>query len=430
MATAGSKRSRSPSTHEAASSVARPIDPTRVRPINDIKATVGAGPVILIVDRDQRLEDNWAVLHAQNVALAGGVPLVIAFPAACPSGATLRAWGFALAGLAEMEADCRSKGIPFVVLHGPRDEVVAMFAEQENARLVVTDFSPLREDRAWREATALRLQRASPPIPVCEVDAHNVVPAWVASDRLEYAARTIRPRIMTKLGRYLVNFWPVASQDAVWKPRASPTGLPEPAGAAAAAAAPARAEPPGSSGGRLHWSWQAIDWPAILAALPLDRSVPEVAWATPGAAAGMAALRAFLDGPKPRLASYHLERNDPTLRNKTSNLSPWLHFGQLSAARAALEAYAVRSSAAAAESGGGTGAAATAASAAASPSGALGARSPAAAVRAGADAFVEELVVRRELADNFCFYNPRWATQSRRTPPPSPPLLFHGPSAP
>lgn len=33
---------------------------------------------------------------------------------------------------------------------------------------------------------------------VHEVDAHNVVPVWVTSEKLEYAARTIR----TKIHRY------------------------------------------------------------------------------------------------------------------------------------------------------------------------------------------------------------------------------------
>jgi deoxyribodipyrimidine photo-lyase len=74
-------------------------------------------------------------------------------------------------------------------------------------------------------------------------------------------------------------------------------------------------------------------------------------------------------------------RNDPT-QNGQSQLSPYLHFGQLSAQRVALEV--------------------------------VGRNAPPAAE----EAFLEELIVRRELADNFCFYNasydsfkgfPRWA---------------------
>lgn len=40
-------------------------------------------------------------------------------------------------------------------------------------------------------------------IPFHEVDAHNVVPCWEASDKREYGARTIRPKIHRQLPEYL-----------------------------------------------------------------------------------------------------------------------------------------------------------------------------------------------------------------------------------
>lgn len=42
-------------------------------------------------------------------------------------------------------------------------------------------------------------------------------------------------------------------------------------------------------------------------------------------------------GSKARLSYYHEKRNDPTI-DALSNLSPYLHFGQLSPQRAAIEA--------------------------------------------------------------------------------------------
>lgn len=39
-----------------------------------------------------------------------------------------------------------------------------------------------------------------------EVDAHNVVPTWVASEKLEYSARTIRGKINKRLPDYLIDF--------------------------------------------------------------------------------------------------------------------------------------------------------------------------------------------------------------------------------
>jgi deoxyribodipyrimidine photo-lyase len=60
-------------------------------------------------------------------------------------------------------------------------------------------------------------------IPVAEVDAHNVVPVWVASDKREYGARTIRPKIHKHLPEFLREY-PAYPQPASWEQQ-----LPQPA---------------------------------------------------------------------------------------------------------------------------------------------------------------------------------------------------------
>ena len=42
-----------------------------------------------------------------------------------------------------------------------------------------------------------------------QVDAHNIVPVWVASDKQEVGARTIRKKIHNNLKEYLTEFPPV-----------------------------------------------------------------------------------------------------------------------------------------------------------------------------------------------------------------------------
>jgi deoxyribodipyrimidine photo-lyase len=44
-----------------------------------------------------------------------------------------------------------------------------------------------------------------------QVDAHNLVPCWVASDKLEYGARTIRNKITSKLPEFLTPFPPLVT---------------------------------------------------------------------------------------------------------------------------------------------------------------------------------------------------------------------------
>jgi deoxyribodipyrimidine photo-lyase len=86
----------------------------------------------------------------------------------------------------------------------------------------------------------------------------------------------------------------------------------------------------------------------------------------PGEAAAAVVLRSFL---RERLPRYAVSASDPNA-GAVSGLSPYLHFGQISPRRVAL---AVREAQAPVES---------------------------------KDRFLEELIVRRELSDNFCRFEP------------------------
>ena len=89
-----------------------------------------------------------------------------------------------------------------------------------------------------------------------QVDAHNVVPVWEASDKQEYAARTIRNKIMGKLNTYLTQFPPVLTH----------------------------------SHGKAV-STPILDPEAILASMKVDRNVKPSDWAKPGTRASFKILR-------------------------------------------------------------------------------------------------------------------------------------------
>lgn len=78
--------------------------------------------------------------------------------------------------------------------------------EQNEIGAVVTDFSPLRVPAGWVKAVQRKLPE---DIAFCQVDAHNIVPCWEASPKLEYGARTIRSKINSQLSAYLTQFPPV-----------------------------------------------------------------------------------------------------------------------------------------------------------------------------------------------------------------------------
>jgi deoxyribodipyrimidine photo-lyase len=98
----------------------------------------------------------------------------------------------------------------------------------------------------------------------------------------------------------------------------------------------------------------------------LDRSVAPVSDLTGGTDEGLKHLRAFV---KNRLDEYPKNRNKPEL-DATSHLSPYLHFGHVGPHTVALAVKAAEAS------------------------------------RAAKEAFLEQLIVRRELAVNFVRFNP------------------------
>jgi deoxyribodipyrimidine photo-lyase len=301
------------------------VHPKRIFPLNNRPA--GEGPVVYWMSRDQRVRDNWVLLYAQELALARKRSLVVFFGLS-PSfvGATWRQYSFMLAGLREVERDLRKLGIGFRIVAGDPGEEIVRFADSVGAGTVVTDFSPLRMHRMWKDAAAKRLA-----VSLVEVDAHNVVPCREASPKREYAARTIRPKIHRLLPEYLTDFPRMKKH-----PFAFDSALPE------------------------------TDWEALRATISVDESVEEISSIVPGERAGQKVMKDFLEN---RIKRYDRDRNDPNAGG-ISGLSPYLHFGQIAPQRVAYEA-AKRHG-------------------------------------AGADAFLEELVIRRELAENYCFYEPQY----------------------
>lgn len=302
------------------------MNPKRIRNLNSCSAKPGA--VVYWMSRDQRASDNWALVFAQELAIERSSQLTVVFCLAPSFGdATLRQYAFMLKSLRHVESRLDKLGIPFFLLTGfPYDEVPA-FLKSNNAGALVTDFDPLRIKREWKERVVGAID-----IPAYEVDAHNIVPCWVASSKQEYGAYTFRPKLQRLLPEFLDDF---------------PTISPHP----------------------FRWNGPVdkIDWKAAETFLTVDRSVSEVHWIEPGEYAASRVLRQFIDD---KLADYPLRRNDPT-QDGQSNLSPYLHFGQISAQRIALEVD-----------------------------------------RSGlvAEDFLEELIVRRELSDNFCYYNRAYDT--------------------
>lgn len=304
------------------------VHPKRIRQLNNSSIDSSLlGPIVYWMSRDQRTHDNWALIYAQYLAKDLNRPLVVVFclRETFPY-ASERMLSFMLTGLEEVERNLAELNISFQLLLGDIPKNLFRFIEEHRVPVLVKDFTPLKAPRSWTEDLLKKTD-----VPVFEVDAHNVIPVWVASEKQEYAAYTMRPKIHQLLDEYLEEF-PVLHSQAV------------------------------------KAKFSRVDWKFIWKSLEYDSNVKKVDWIKPGEQSAKHNLGSFI---KLGLSTYETKRNDP-LADSVSMLSPFLHFGQISPARVALN---IDHSQAQAEN---------------------------------KKVFLEELIVRRELADNFCFYNPNY----------------------
>lgn len=316
------------------------IQPERVKPLN-AEADRRGDYVLYWIQASQRAHYNHALEYAVGEANERGLPLVVYFGLTdkYPE-ANLRHYAFLLEGLSETEKALSRRGIKLVVRHeSPEVGVVEM---ARRASLVVVDRGYTRLERKWRAEVARAVR-----CPLIQVETNVIVPVEVASVKEEFSARTLRPKIMRVLQKFLV---PLRG----------------------------RAVEKDSLGLRLD-SLSLENIGSVLHRLSIDRRVGPVPTFKGGRSAARQRLDRFLEK---KLASYAELRNDPN-EDSLSGMSPYLHFGQISPLEIALEV----------EKRGGR----------------------------GAEAYLEELIVRRELSINFVYYNrlydkyeclPRWARET------------------
>ncbi len=300
------------------------VNKKRVRELKG--GELGKGAIVYWMSRDQRAYDNWALFYAQELAQEVKEGMIVVFCLVKNFlGATKRQYDFMFDGLKETEKIFEEKNIGFEILAGKPELKIPAYLKKVKAGGLVTDFDPLKIKRGWKDKVKAKIE-----IPFYEVDAHNVVPCFAASDKLEFAAHTLRPKIHKKMDDFLTDFPNLIKHNY-----------------------------------DLDVKIKKTRWNEIYKDIRFDKNVKMPEWIKPGSNEAGKILEHFIFE---KLSDYNEKRNDPTIDGQ-SNLSPYLHFGQISAQRVAFEVQKSK------------------------------------AAKKSREAFIEELVVRKELSDNFCFYN-------------------------
>jgi deoxyribodipyrimidine photo-lyase len=249
------------------------------------------GPIIYWMSRDQRVQDNFSLEYCKKLAKENNQSFEVIF---CLVenflGAGERQYDFMLKGLEYVSSQFSKQGIKFNLIKGEPIKTVSEYVNHNKCGALITDFDPLRIKRNWQEGVGKNIS-----CPLFIVDSHNIVPVWVASNKQEYGAYTLRPKINKLIDEFLVL--------------------------------------PGCDTSRDNESLQVA--------------------------------KDFIEN---KLEQYDLLRNNPDA-NAQSNLSPYLHFGHIYSGRVALMVKESKAS------------------------------------QKAKDAFLEELIIRKELSDNFCYYN-------------------------
>lgn len=299
--------------------------------------------IVYLMSRDHRVRDNHALLLAQQSALEAGLPLVVVFHLRESLGVRAREhYQFMLTGLRYIEQDLQKLNIQFTLLVGNSDTEPLSTLTTLRPAVVYFDFSPLKGARSIQKLLAAEL-----PCRSYVVDTHNIIPLWIASPQREFAAHTMRTKVHKQLSK-----WLEAPQNLVPHPHKPKLTINN-------------------------------DWDTALRLIDQVPSNGSELTYLSGEKAAHDLLDLFISQ---KLETYALDRNNP-LTHGVSGLSPYLHFGQMSSLRVALKIIdsvpdtpLLLQEARLAQSGD-------------TPS-----------KSDGMNSLLEEMIVRKELADNYCFY--------------------------
>lgn len=291
--------------------------------------------VLYWMQQSQRVEYNHALSYAIEVANKNQLPVVVFFGIA-PSypDANERHYHFMFEGLLEVKERLETLGIKIVFLEGsPEKRIVSLL---KKAHTVIMDKGYLRHQREWRQSVVKRAKEQG-VVACIEIESDCIVPVEITSQKEEYMARTIRPKIEKLMTQFLI---PMDLPQVLIQEHCLD----------------------------IESSFDLNDYQQLIDSLDIDHSVKKSTMYHGGIKACLELLDDFLEK---HIYDYD-QSNDPG-RDITSKMSMYLHFGQISS----LQIYQYVGSY---------------------------------LIRTGLDVdingFLEQLIIRRELAINYVYYRP------------------------
>ena len=330
----------------------------RIHIMNTLPRNPEGNYILYWMQAAQRIEHNYALGLAIETANKMSKPLLVVFALTAYPEANIRHYWFMWQGLMEVAAELAQRSIAFTLIHGHPEKTLEILASQ--ACVLITEKAYLKTPRQWRKNLLPNLATQ-----YLEVETEVVVPVETTSPKEEYAAATIRKKITSQWSRYL-----------------HPYELPQYELSRSNRKAELTQEQESSLKILNRETIQSPHELAALLGLELEPAVSPVFQG--GYSHCISHLEHFLNT---KLQDFAQSRSDPA-KQVQSNMSPYLHFGQISPVDIALRVKDYWNTEVLGGSAGGF------------------TQQNQAIPQEPVEAFLEELIVRRELGFNFVYYNP------------------------
>ncbi len=277
------------------------VHPARIRKLNSASEHPNRPYVLYWSQMNRRVDFNHALLYAAEIANRLNLPLLVYEALTCTyEYANDRLHTFILEGVPETARRLEKAGIGYVfyLRRTRKDRNDTFYEVARQAAASVTDDYPTFIARSHNASVPAKLDAA-----YYVVDASCIVPMSEIPHR-QYGAYTIRPRIHRLLPTHLEPADPLRVKQRF-------------AGAI-----------PG-----FHTEVTPANIKDLVASCRIDHSISPSTEFQGGALAAEKLLKTFLTD---KLRNYAYGRNEPS-QNATSDMSPYLHFGQISALEIALK---------------------------------------------------------------------------------------------
>jgi len=263
----------------------------RIKELNSLSVNSMGGYVLYRMQASVRVRHNLALRYAVDQANILGVPLRILYTLEpnYPE-ANLRHFTFLVQGLLDFATSAKQRGYELIVEIGDIHNKIKTHVD--GAAIVILDRGYLSQQLIWEE-DIVRMASCS----IVQIEDNLVVPIETISDKAQWAARTIRPRIHRVLEVMLEDMAYDYPQDL-------------------------------KHSNRREVNYSDL-YERLMSTLSDANIIKDRLFPVHTHGGETKAIELFTDFIESRMLRYSLDRNNPT-NSATSRISPYLHFGQVS----------------------------------------------------------------------------------------------------